>query len=464
MSKTILVAALAVLSCGGLSARTPRVVEVAKDHPRYFESAGATWIPIGCNICFDRLYDGQAHGDAAVRANFERWMRAFAANGGNCMRVWLGHRSVEVVPDRPGVYDAARTQTLQGIVKLAETLGIKLKFTLESFRDCAFDPKAPPSVFSRPAYAPLAGNMRAFFASPECRQVYLDKARYLRKLGFGDSPAVYCWELWNEINSIGVPRGQYGAWSDFMLAELRRMFPRQMTVQNLGSFSEPDGYALYDALAEVRGNDFLQVHRYLDCGAPLDVCRGPMDVIAASATREMLRRRADVPVIVAEVGAVQPNHTGPFRHYAADRHGMLLHDEIFAPFFAGSAGSGQPWHWDHQYIDAGRLWWQFARFAKAIGGLDPVAERMTPFYTETRRLRVYGLRGTETTILWCRDKANTWEAEFERGEAPATIRGESLPFGNRTFACYLPFEDRSVTVDAPVLPPFARAIVVRFRR
>ena len=41
------------------------VVNVSSANPRYFETAdGKPWIPIGCNICFDRLYDGATHGDA----------------------------------------------------------------------------------------------------------------------------------------------------------------------------------------------------------------------------------------------------------------------------------------------------------------------------------------------------------------------------------------------------------------
>ena len=88
------------------------------------------------------------------------------------------------------------------------------------------------------------------------------------------------------------------------------------------------------------GNDFLQVHRYLDCGGELDVCRGPMDVLAADAVRELRDRNPRKPVLLAEVGAVKPNHTGPSILYAQDREGTLLHDALFAPFFAGSAGSG----------------------------------------------------------------------------------------------------------------------------
>ncbi len=57
-------------------------------------------------------------------------MRAFAANGGNFMRVWLGHASTEIMPARPGAFDAETETALLQIVRLAEELGLKLKFTL----------------------------------------------------------------------------------------------------------------------------------------------------------------------------------------------------------------------------------------------------------------------------------------------------------------------------------------------
>ena len=139
---------------------------------------------------------------------------------------------------------------------------------------------------------------------------------------------------------------------------------------------------------------------------------------------------------------------------------LVIFAEIFAPFFAGSAGCGQPWHWDHQYVDGNNLWWHFSRFAEAVKGVDPAAEHFRPFHTETRRLRIWGLRGERTTLLWCRDKANTWENELVRGEVPNTVAGEKIPF-REGFKCYLPWENRWVVAEkGGILPDFTRSIVV----
>lgn len=444
------------------------VIKVSKTAPHYFEQDGKGWIPVGCNICFAR----RAATDEETREYFDRWLRTFAANGGNCIRLWAGHTSLEVMPETPGVFDQEKTKTLLGILHLCEELGIKIKITFESFRLCmpretAAAMKNPEGVtfsyyvaFNRPLYAPYAANMTEFFHSEKCREIYLMKADYFRKLGFGDSPAMYCWELWNEINCT-APIDIYSKWSTKMLADLKEMFPKQLVVQNLGSFSDVGAYQMYDQMATEPNNDFMQIHRYIDTGGCLDICRAPMDVLAAGSIREMLDRRNDCPAILAETGAVQPNHTGPFPYYMFDRNGTLLHDAIFAAFFAGSAGCGQFWHWDHQYIDGNNLWWHFKRFANAIDGLDPVAENFRPLYTESRRLRMYGLKGRTISIFWCRDKKNSWRDELIDDARPELLDHENVPFTNCKLDCYLPWEDRHVTVDAPTLPPFQRSIVFK---
>ena len=466
-------AILSLAALAAMPALAARNLEQSKIDSRYFADAqGRTFVPVGCNICFPRMYvEGSAESRAECEERFLGWLRKFAANGGNFTRLWLGHSFFEIMPEKAGGYDPVAEATLKRTVALCEELGIKLKFTLESFRSVHPEEREKGSggkvpmnrlaSFNRPLFAPYAKNMHDFLHSERCAQIYLGKARRLKELGLGDSPAVVCWELWNEINCIGGWRGDVGPWSDRMLAELRAMFPRQMTVQNLGSYGGPSMFDYYDYLGRIPLNDFMQMHCYLDQGTTIDVCRGPMDILAANAVRELLDRRGDVPAILAEVGAVEVNHAGPSKLYPKDRQGMLLHDEIFAPFFAGSAGCGQPWHWDHMYIDGNDLWWHFGRFAEAVKGVDPAAEHFRPFHTETRRLRIWGLRGERTTLMWCRDKLNTWESELVRGEAPKAVSGEKLPFACK-FECYLPWENRwTEATRGSVLPDFSRSIVVK---
>jgi len=460
MKTCIAAAVVLAASASGLFGAGPAIA-VSRENPRYFSEGGRSWIPIGCNICFDR----NANPSAKARDLFDGWMTKFAANGGNYMRVWLSAPFVDVMPEKAYEFSGEATDNIKWLVARAEALGIRLKFTLESFRRLGprndADPARGVVSFMNPAYARHAQTMRDVFTSRECFDLYLAKARHVAEAA-GRSDALLAVELWNEINSVsGFDYQAVGDWSERMLAELKKIFPGKMTLQNVGSFSPPQGFLMYDWLARTSGSDFMQAHRYLDPGAGLDVCRAPMDVLCADAVRELLDRRPDRPAILAEVGAVKANHAGPSELYGKDRQGMLLHDEIFAPFFAGAAGSGQPWHWDHQYIDGNGLWWHFSRFAEAVKGVDAETEMFCPFRTETHRLRIWGLRGTGMTLLWCRDKENTWESELVRGAPPVPVSGEKMPFKG-TFRCYLPWENRWTDSESgDVLPDFTRSIVVK---
>jgi len=187
-----------------------------------------------------------------------------------------------------------------------------------------------------------AKSIADFFDGEAPREQFRGKIRWYAAR-YPARPEIFGWELWNEINA--VRGGGYMAWTEAMLPELRRAFPRNLAMQSLGSFDTPRVRETYRRHSTMPGNDLAQVHRYLDLGASLDVCKGPMDELAADAVRELLSYRPDRPVTLAESGAVEPRHTGPFQLYAADKEGILLHDVLFAPFFSGAAGTGQIWHW-----------------------------------------------------------------------------------------------------------------------
>ena len=73
-------------------------------------------------------------------------MRDFAAQGGNYVRLWLGHDFFQVMPDKPEQFDAERTETLMRVVRLCEKLGVRLKLTLESFRTVCAEGAVPAEL------------------------------------------------------------------------------------------------------------------------------------------------------------------------------------------------------------------------------------------------------------------------------------------------------------------------------
>ena len=456
-----------LLSAEATSAQIPKspspFVRVSPRDPRYLElSDGTPYIPIGLNMIAPPGNEGLP--------GMETWMTELATNGGNYIRVWLGNPFFDVEHTHSGEYDDAKAQRIEALLNIAARDGIRVKLCLDHFRSLN---GGRQSWANKPLHLVANGgtatNINDFFDGTASRELFKKKLAWFAHR-FGSNPTVFGWELWNEINA--VQGGDYMAWTEFMLPELHRLFPHNLAMQSLGSFDRDTVRPSYQRLATMPGNDVAQVHRYLDLGALLTVCHGPMDVLAADAVRELLAAHPGRPVLLAESGAVEPSHSGPFKLYDKDKDGILLHDVLFAPFFAGAAGPGHIWHWD-AYVAKQRLWWQFGRFAEVVKGLAPPAEHFEPEMLPHPRLRVYVLNGRHTVLLWCRDAQDTWQRELAEGKPPDTVADAllelgSLKLGKADAQIYDPWENQwsstPITGDKIALPPFKRSLVVRFTR
>lgn len=438
---------------------------------RYFEdSVGRAFIPIGLNLCFPRHDRVEADGIA----RYEKWIARLAAEGGNFIRLWLGHSFFDPEPARAGEFCESRAQRLDRVLAIALAHDVRVKITLDHFRSIVAHREQEifpgAASFAKQVYSlsngGFASDMEAFLKQPECRRRYLLKLDWLADR-YAQHPAIFGWELWNEMSAVRAPG--WLEWSEFMLPELRLRFPRHLVMQSLGSFDRERQRVNYAYYAKLEPADVVQAHRYLDPGAEFDVCRGPMDELCADVVTEMRRLAPEKPVVLAECGAVEEHHSAPSRLYEADTSGILLHDMLFAPFFAGSAGPGHAWHWDF-YIERHDLWWHFGRFTRAIRGFDPLAEEAEPIFWRTPQLRVYALRGRHSTLLWLRDALTPWQVELKEGKPPREIVDGilSLPGEMQTareVRVYDPWKDRvsdAVAENGVIrLPSFTRSLVMR---
>jgi hypothetical protein len=310
-------------------------------------------------------------------------------------------------------------------------------------------------------------SMQSYLDTDAGRNLFLRKLDLFAKL-FADEPAILGWELWNEFNCIHATG--WAEWTRDMLRELRMRFPNHLVMQSLGSLDSDRQVRDYESLSAVEGQDIAQVHRYIDEGAAYKVCAGPVDLWIADAMGRLRNWYPDKALLLAEAGAVEPRHAGPWRHYKSDTDGIVLHDVVFGGFFTGGCGCGQNWHWD-SYIDQNQLWPIFARFGDAVCGLDPAGMKANTCITtdESTRLRAYGLRGAGTVAAWVRDGRNDWRSEFEQGKPPNLVSEAvlSLPDldGPVSVRCYNPWTDEwsggAIEGKSVRLPPFKRSIVVR---
>jgi hypothetical protein len=437
-------------------------VRVSRRDPRYFElDNGKPYIPIGLNM----VSPPWGKDDDLSRLEND-WFKKLQANRANFIRVWLSHSEYEVERERSGNMDTLRAEKLDKLFALAGKYGIRLKLCTEHFRNFGEGTQgwAARTMYLKKNGGP-AENVKDFFLGEAGRDHYKRKLDWYAGR-YGNDPIVFGWELWNEMDAVYYSNDFWRSWSAEMLAELHRRFPKNLAMQSLGSFDVEDKKKSYEDLCRLPGNDVLQVHRYLDPGAKWEICRASVAELASAAVKDLLALKIPKPVLLAESGAVEPNHSGPFKLYEKDKEGIIFHDVLFAPFFAGAAGPGHCWHWDH-YVHKNDLWFHLGRFAAAADGLDPPAEQFEPFEIFHKRVFLYGLKGKSKTLIWCRDRQNTWRSELEEGKAPETVAGLEINLetaAGKKINVYDPWKDQWTETKTSgskiVVPSFRRSVVV----
>ena len=353
-------------------------VQVSARDPRYFcLSDGQPYIPVGCNIA--------AMGSVA---DMEHYLGKMHRNGANFGRVWLNTNLFEI-ETRYGEVDTAKLVRIDRLLELADRYGIKIKFCIESFRHIRpgvnkWDTKASYHTSNGGPFA----DADDYITSPRGEEEFLRRVRIFRER-YGDHPAVFGWELWNEMNAVETPEEHLRAWNVRMLPRVKEIFPKNLVMQSLGSLDRESSFPIYEFINRLPSNEVAQVHRYIDEGAELAVCGAPVDSMASDAIAVLRGYGLRKPMLLAESGAVKPVHTGPHPIYKVDTMGSVLHDVLFAPFFSGAAGPGHLWHWDH-HIDKQHTWFQMGRFARAVEGVDPLREGFEPVRRDTAGLCAAG--------------------------------------------------------------------------
>jgi hypothetical protein len=455
------------------SSKADAYVVVAKDDSAYFElDDHSPYIPIGLNLIHPNSADeGKAQ---KSMVEYESWMKALSENGGNYIRVWLSYPFWDIESVKAGQYEEAKLQRIRHLLALAKKYNLRVKLTLEHFRAISKEESsqtwATKFIYQKLNGGPL-DSVEQYVTDPAGQALFLNKLDFYKK-NIGDDPVIFGWELWNEMNAMSIPvDSAFIAWNRKMLGEVKQRFPKNLVMQSLGSFDTKSVTEVYKKMMLMDGNEVAQIHRYLDLGAELEICHGPMDEIGADAVKELLSYHTGKPSILAETGAVEPQHAGPFKYYVVDTIGMILHDALFAPFFSGSAGAGMIWHWN-QYVGPNKLWHHFDRFAQVVKDLDPVAEHLRPFYFETGQLKIFGLRGYKIFLLWCRDKNNTWETELKNGTMPQEIKNVVVRLDSierhgkfKFIRSFDPWENHwsDILFDSVsiTLPSFKRSLVIK---
>lgn len=448
----------------------PGYVQISSRDPRYFATAdGRAFCAIGLNLCIAPSFALPAGGEFKTSGRrgtlgiheYERWFDRLHENGGNLVRLWCGVDYLDAQKETMGDIDPLLANRLDAVVAAARSRGIRLKLCIDMFREVG-----PTSGFSRAFTDPATGrapdSMAEFLDSPRWRKLWLKKVDQFAARYAGD-PTVAVIEPWNEMNCVSAPWEKTLAWNGYMLAELKRRFPRQLVANSLGSFDGDGCVRPYEDMRALALQEFDQVHRYLDQGAGYTVCHEPV-----GGTIDAIRRvgQQHRPVLLAETGAVNDNHTGLFRFARWDDRGIIFHDSTFPAFFAGACGTGQQWFWDC-YVDQKNLWSQYTAFADLIEDIAIDRENFRPADLSTEALWCLVLTGDQHTLLWLRHRGDTWQASLRDRQPPAPLKDLriNLPRAGRlqkAVSCWSELLD-AVSVDGTslVVPTLRAGLMLR---
>ena len=405
-------------------------ISVGKKDSRYFVySDGTSFFPIGINMAFPTSYLLSSGSEFKKSNNtvylglrqYRRWFDKCAENGVNMVRLWIGH--MYFTPDTEEVYklDYKKLSLLDKIVDMARKRNIKLKLTLEQFRVFKYDDeKVDLPAFYKKLYhdGESCADYREWLENEKWQKPWLYKINELSKRYNGDT-TIFTIELWNEMNCFG----DVSEWNKNKLPEVKKLFSKHLVTNSYGSLDCESVKELYRNFCWEETN-FIQIHRYIDQGAPYEICSYPVEMMKDAISYFMENNK---PVLVAETGAVDDRHSGPFRFYSTDDRGIIFADTVYSPVFFGSCGIGNIWHWDSRYIESKNLYKMYAPIEKVFKNIDFQKEEFEIKDFSCNAAYILALYGKNVQIFYVRNKKDTWQNVLRDLNEPEAIKEIHLP-------------------------------------
>lgn len=274
-------------------------------------------------------------------AQYERWFKALAANGGNFARLWMGHPSqmTETAELGPGKYDAKALAFYDEVFALAEKHGIYLMLCFNNHRDLLDRDMWGEAIWPRFPYNAKHGGPATrpadFPTHPESIRLYEQRVRYIAAR-YSAFTSIAFWEFFNEqeYSNVNIPASWTKRMSDLLRAN--DPYARGITT-SFGSRHQNEVW-------ELPTTTVVQTHMY-----PGEAVGDGSAPVAAGVKGLM---HFGKPVLVAEIGM---DHRFSDEKLDPKGLGTNMHNTAWAGLASGSAGTAMMWWWDN-YIDPKNLW------------------------------------------------------------------------------------------------------------
>lgn len=321
---------------------------------------GEGFFPIGANFCWPNMngvFPGQKLDDL-----FDM-LRRLREAGGNSYRLWANAAWTGLTldwadpggpPVRFGEWNQAGAARLDAIMEESERLGLAVMFCMDCMNVWAGG-NIQASSYWHENGGPCHST-RDYFDLPEARAMTREKMRYVAAR-WGYSPAIWCWELWNEIDGCGLsnvtPHSML-AWHQEMAQALRAADPVRHPITT--SMGHPLDFPQVWRLPEI---EFTQTHHYGYKDSVDDI------VPFLRGYHETAMKLWGKPHFFGELGITW---CGPGYDGGKETDGRTLHNVLWSTaLLHGSCGAGYYWSWDG-YIHKHDLYSRFTGIAKFLAG------------------------------------------------------------------------------------------------
>lgn len=401
-------------------------VKVSDKDKRYFEyEDGTSYFPIGINLCFPESYGVTSGKEFEVLdykkfvgiRQYERWIKSCSESGVNLIRLWLGCDYFSPDTEDAEIFRYEQYTKLDKIVEIAKKYGVKLKLTIEHFRFFMYDlPKTPQiyyEIFNKKLYlnGERCESVQDWMANSKWRDSWINKVKQLAAR-YAHDTSIFAIELWNEMY-FGTKE-----WNIEMFKRVGKLFPNTLVINSLGSLDHDGTFWGYQTFPWEQSG-FKQLHRYLDQGGKYeDTTKNPIDLILKGKERVYDK---NMPLVLAETGAVNNCHSGPFKFYVNDHDGILFVDLVYTPVFSEFASCGHIWHWDSSYVESKNLYKFFKPMADLVKDVNFSDEKFEFLDLSDDEMYILFLKGKNTCLCFVRNKDYNWQNVLRDCKVPKTI-------------------------------------------
>ncbi|MEJ2704210.1 MAG: DUF5060 domain-containing protein, partial [Sedimentisphaerales bacterium] len=302
-------------------------LRISRNNPLYFEfEDGTPFCAVAMDKALGRVFQ------------YEQVYNRFAAAGGNFNRLFLTHGNFDIMerlvargrPDK-GVskLNLEYCWCVDQVLELGRRLGVYHMLTLTNQTNF----RTNNGGWDRNVYNVKNGGFlkkpSEYFTNERAQRVFENLLRYA-VARWGASTSVFSWDLWNEVSAAEGFKAEVAArWHQRMAHYLRSVDQVKHVIHtnfgHLNSFTEIDG------LPEM---EIVSTNIY----AVKDIAQ-----ISEVWTKRLIKRFGK-PYMLTEYGI--GHNMGSAGYAPHDPERVMVHNGLWSPLLAGSAGTGMAWDWN----------------------------------------------------------------------------------------------------------------------